>query len=127
MDLAEDRSPRSIRPSFWRGLRSGADSVLWYLSAPLAIALTFAYLTGFELIKMPAGVDFRAVLVTMPFVVIVALYVASAASKQSNPDADAEARAFGPERPVTRGACAILNSRTGASVRRSGPISAGNR
>ncbi len=78
MDSIEEPGPGSIGRSPWRGLWAGANSVLRYLSAPLAIALTIAYLIGFELIKMPTGVDFRAVLVTIPFVVIVASFLAAA-------------------------------------------------
>jgi hypothetical protein len=114
MYLAEDPSPHSIRQSLFGLMWAAVRSVFWYLLAPLAIALVFVVWLGFPLQSMSMGVDFRAVLVTMPFVVLMVLLAASAASKQSNPDADAEAIAFGPERPE----CVLLRAMCAARQRR---------
>jgi hypothetical protein len=101
MDLAEVPGPRTSRSSLSRGVRAAGHAVFWYLFAPLAIALTFVAWLVFALHGMSLGLDFRVVLATMPFVVSFVLIAAAAASKQSNPDSDAEAGAFGPDRPVT--------------------------
>ncbi len=101
MDLAEGPGPRTSRSSLSRGVRAVGHAVFWYLFAPLAIALAFVAWLVFAIHSMSLGLDFRVVLVTMPFAVSFVMLAASAASKQSNPDADAEARAFAPERPFT--------------------------
>jgi hypothetical protein len=100
MYVAESPHPRTSRSSLSRGVRAASHAVFWYLFAPLAIALTFVAWLVFAVHSMSLGLDFRVVLATMPFAVSFVLLAGSAASRQSNPDADAEASAFGPDRPV---------------------------
>jgi hypothetical protein len=104
MELAEDSGSRSSGRSLLRAMRAAGQSIFWYLCAPLAIAVAFVGWLVFALHGMSIGVDFRAILATMPFVVVLVMLAASAASARSSSDAEVEAasRGFGPEGPVTR-------------------------
>ena len=78
MYVAEDPGPgpRTFRSSLLRGVLAAGHAVFWYLFAPLAIALTFVAWFVFALHGLWLGLDFRVVLVTMPFVVSFVLLAA---------------------------------------------------